>query len=177
MLIASRILYSCILIVCIWKRLKLKFIITFRFIKTILCTVPSELELLTIFYVSVRQEKFSGWLGSLAVLQKSYRSVHKRGKRNWCWSSWWVTNISHKNFTFDFCMGKVMFLHVSVILLRGGRGVCIQGVCLWGLHPVGVCIQWGSASGRGSASVGWGLPNPPGTRKAGGMHPTGMLTW
>ena len=93
-------------------------------------------------------------------------------------------------------LGKVMFLHLSVC--SQGRGVCIrptrevylQGVCIHrvclqgaciqrglptgGLHPWvwlwgGVCIQVGSSY--------WGSAQPPpGTRKAGGTHPTGMFS-
>ena len=33
--------------------------------------------------------------------------------------------------------GKVMFLHLCIILFTGGGGFCIQGVCIWA-----VCL-WG----------------------------------
>ena len=59
-------------------------------------------------------------------------------------------------------LGKVMFLHLCVILFTGvsasgglHAGVCIRGVCIQGdLHP------GGSASRRGSASRGWADPSP-----------------
>ena len=48
------------------------------------------------------------------------------------------------------------------------EGVCLQGVCL----QRGLCI-WGRGS-RGFANMGF--RRPPRTRKAGSMHPTGMLS-
>ena len=98
--------------------------------------------------------------------------------------------------------GKVMFLHLCVILLRGGGwlpSMHHRSHEQWGMHPEVVCIQGafclqgGSASG-GVCHQGGGLPprgvfiqgvlprgggaDPPSTtgydQQAGGMHPTGM---
>ena len=64
--------------------------------------------------------------------------------------------------------GKVMFLHLCVILFTGGsasEGVCIQG----GLHP-------GGSASRGSASEGEGVGQIPpqigyyGTRSTSGWY-------
>ena len=99
---------------------------------------------------------------------------------------------------------KVMLLHLCVILFgRGGGGLACQhasqvtwpasrgclhpdGVCLHGgLYTGGsayrgICIQ-GSLPAEGSASTGksasgGGWEDPTGTRKAGGMYPTGILS-
>ena len=86
------------------------------------------------------------------------------------------------------------------------RGVCIQGSayrggCIWRVLPTrvvclrgvdfpacikgyktsiggGVCILEGSAHGVSASGTGGGggLRRPPGTRKADGTHPTGMLS-
>ena len=83
-----------------------------------------------------------------------------------------------------------MFLHLCVILFQGGEGVgfpaCITGHMSriqGGLHPEGLPTG-GFPMKRGSAYRGRAVclqgdradPPPPGTRKAGGMHPTGMLS-
>ena len=88
--------------------------------------------------------------------------------------------------TNEVC-GKIMFLHLSVILFTGGHRVCIQwgsasrggGLHPGGLHPKGslhpgeVCILVGSAS-RGA----WAYA--PSTmrydQQAGGTHHTGMYS-
>ena len=83
--------------------------------------------------------------------------------------------------------GKVMFLHLCVILFTGGGGLCLsmhhrshdrgvsvrgslsggslsRGVSGWGGGSLqGVSFWWGSLSGR-----------PPYGKRAGGMHHTGM---
>ena len=86
--------------------------------------------------------------------------------------------------------GKVMFLHLCVILFtgRGGFPACIIGhmtgggvVCLkWGLHP-GESLHTGGSEYRGGLHPE-GLGRPPQDtwdtmaygHQAGGMHPTGM---
>ena len=62
--------------------------------------------------------------------------------------------------------GKVMFLHLCVILFTGGdwlpsmhhrshdQGVCLWGVCLWEICLWGVCIQ-------GDLHPGWADSPPP----------------
>ena len=82
--------------------------------------------------------------------------------------------------------GKVMFLHVSVILFtRSGVPASGPMFLLGGLPPRerdsasrGVCMrEWGGlhSGGGGLQSVGWTDP-PPRTRKAGGTHPTGRFS-
>ena len=92
----------------------------------------------------------------------------------------------------DFC-GKVMFLHLSVILFTGGGGLCLGevsaqgglcpgqqevsvqgGLCLGvsvqgggGLYPVGLCPVGFCPVG----SLSWKPPLYGG--RAGGTHPTG----
>ena len=78
-------------------------------------------------------------------------------------------------------------------LSTGGGVVCIHGVvCLGGLHPGGaalgggvgqitpqVCVrEWGvGQTSRGlHPEGGWAYPPAPGTRKASGTYPTGMLS-
>ena len=61
---------------------------------------------------------------------------------------------------------KVMFLHVSVILFGGGS------VSSGGSASVGESAHKGGAASRG----GWADTPAPGTRKAGGTHPTGILS-
>ena len=52
---------------------------------------------------------------------------------------------------------------------RGGRGFAYRGLSTGGVHlGEGVCLQGGSAQPP--------LPPHPRTRKAGGTHPTGMLS-
>ena len=62
------------------------------------------------------------------------------------------------------------------VCLRGGsackEGSAYRGVCLWG----GVFLHGESASRKESAYRGLARP-PPWTRKAGGTHPTGMLSF
>ena len=78
--------------------------------------------------------------------------------------------------------GKVICLHLSVILSTGGElgpgGVClVPGVCAWsrgvGCLVQGGCLVWG---GGGAWSWGGGVWwRPPWTATAaGGTHPTGM---
>ena len=64
--------------------------------------------------------------------------------------------------------GKVMFLHLSVILFTGEGRV--------GLNPEGgFCIQ-GRLDRRPRACTRGGWQTPPGTRKAASTHPTRMLS-
>ena len=90
--------------------------------------------------------------------------------------------------------GKVMFLHLSVILF-GGRGVSQhavdRGVCITACNGQGLCIP--ACTGAGGVCPGdvWWTPprqtplpqrrplkrNPPSTEtatEAGGTHPTGL---
>ena len=60
--------------------------------------------------------------------------------------------------------------------LQVGRGVCLQGVCIQGgLHQG---AGWGSASGglHPGVFLQEAGPRPARTRKAGGTHPTGILS-
>ena len=54
-------------------------------------------------------------------------------------------------------MGKVMFLHVSVILFTGGglhsEGVCMEGGSAWR----GVCMEWGGLQGGSVCMEGGGV--------------------
>ena len=100
--------------------------------------------------------------------------------------------------------GKVMFLHVSVILFTGGWGVC--PIACWDTSPLGpeAGTPWDQAPPRAGTTrtrhspgtryhPGAGTLHPPGTRhplelalppsavhagiygqQASGMHPTGM---
>ena len=88
------------------------------------------------------------------------------------------------NLTQRSC-GKVMFLHLSVILFMGGGSLSVPGVSVQGRVSLsrGVSVQGGLCPGRGSLSGG-GLC-PGGVCQRGGTHPTGMhsccfivyLTW
>ena len=69
--------------------------------------------------------------------------------------------------------GKVMFS--QVFICPGGGGGASFPVYISGHMTsirVGVCLQGGLHPGRG----GLDRPSPIGTRNAGGMHPTGMLS-
>ena len=67
-------------------------------------------------------------------------------------------------------VGKVMFLHVSVICSEG-ESPCTE-VCLHrGSASEGVVLQGGGSANRGSCAE-----PPPRTRKAGSTHLTGMLS-
>ena len=94
--------------------------------------------------------------------------------------------------------GKIIFLHLCVILFTGGKvcigevyikgGVNIQGSLHWGgLHQGGVNIQgslhWGGSASWGGWHPGWGVCQTPRSPKSdtmgygkrtGGTHPTGM---
>ena len=94
--------------------------------------------------------------------------------------------------------GKVIFLHLFVILFTGGflfwGGVCSRGgsyswggCLLWGVPAPGGTNSWGVSAPRGMSAPGGclllggacsrGVPggDPPGTATAaGGTHPTGM---
>ena len=78
--------------------------------------------------------------------------------------------------------GKVLFLHMSVILFTGGGGVgfpaCITDHMTRGSTFGGrVCIKGGGVSLQGGLPTGRGLGRPPtGNGKMGGTHPTGMLS-
>ena len=66
--------------------------------------------------------------------------------------------------------GKVMFLHVSVILFTGGCLVPGGGCLLRGLPgPGGLCCPV-----PGACSAGGGVETPVMATAAGGTHPTGM---
>ena len=78
--------------------------------------------------------------------------------------------------------GKVMFLHVSAIL---SGGLCMSlpvwlpgGLCLWSHVPFKGSLP-GKSLSRGGLCRGtgrWVSRETPGIRKAGGTHPTGMLS-
>ena len=97
--------------------------------------------------------------------------------------------------------GKVIFLHLFVILFTGGvhagPGGVHWGVCMWGVHRwmrvywgvlvagghawLGVCVAGGVHGQGGCACHPRPPPEPPGliprdmvSQWAGGMHPTGM---
>ena len=80
--------------------------------------------------------------------------------------------------------GKVIFLHLSVCsqggLPRGGLHPgrsAYRGLPLGGSASSRVCLRGSASVGRGFASRELGRPPPhSGTRKAGGTHPTGMLS-
>ena len=81
--------------------------------------------------------------------------------------------------------GKVMFLHLSVILFMGG-GSLSRGSLSGGLYPSGslsrgVCVRrrplsrGASVQGGGSLSIDGALSGkPPKRLRAAGTHPTGM---
>ena len=71
-------------------------------------------------------------------------------------------SVSVVQFPANEVWGKVIFLHLSVLLFTGGGLASKHESQVTGLQP------------GGSASRG--LAHPPGTRKAGGTHPTGMLS-
>ena len=67
--------------------------------------------------------------------------------------------------------GKVMFLHLSVILFMGGI-LCPGGVSVW---QVSVRVEGESLSKGWSLSRGVSvMETPPYSGRAGGTHPTGM---
>ena len=89
--------------------------------------------------------------------------------------------------------GKVMFLHLSVILSRGGQGVChthpwadtpwadtpspwadtLPGQRPLARHPLGIHPPGHTPPGQtppGQCMLGYG-------QQAGGTHPTGMQSW
>ena len=91
----------------------------------------------------------------------------------------WVNTRNQMGRSF-YCpqakFAKVMFLHVSVILSRGG---CLF---LGGPAPGGVCSRGSAWSRRGCLVPGGGgeclVGRPPQTATAaGGTHPTGMHSW
>ena len=66
-------------------------------------------------------------------------------------------------------LGKVMFLHVSVILFTGGGlSFCLGGLCPGGSLSGGVSVQGDLCLG---GSLSW---RPPIRSRAGGTHPSGM---
>ena len=86
-------------------------------------------------------------------------------------------------YTIATSSKDVCWKSVSIITARKGglgQGNAFTRVChsVHGESAYGVCFQIGSAS-RGDLPTG-GLgkpPAPPQTRKAGGTHPTGMLSY
>ena len=81
----------------------------------------------------------------------------------------------HQNFTKRFITarkrscGKVMFLHLSVILLTGGGGSVYLWV--WGGLPL---VPGGLPLGRGGYTPRADTSPVEMTIEAGGTHPTGM---
>ena len=97
----------------------------------------------------------------------AYRSIHTERPQNGyvniiplCTSTEWVCNLFLP--PANEVWGKVMFLHVSVILSPEGGGLHPEGVCIQGRLPTGGFASVGSASREGVYIWGeWADPPPP----------------